>query len=561
MRWLLIPLVIGSVGVLGAGNLFLGQKQNTDRSGGPSPTEIKAEKKDPWEVRAPTRSEPELPGGEPLPGPEPSPKPEPAPAPPPAPEPNPEPIPPPGPEPKPAPEPAPEPPAPPPPEPSPGGEKPQKGDTPPGGETPGGQDPPPGDGGGASPGGGAGGEPSPDGPMPGGGSPPGSDQPLPENPGLGGAPGQGVPARGGVPNVTGLLLGEARARLARAGLKAHVLGGPAVTRSTEAKVVRQDPAAGADLSGLRRGNTVNLILGVQVPRVVGDTVGEAVNKLKARGLRAATSGLSPGSRVGAQSPAGGRYVEQGTTVKLEAAGGTGRLPSVVGLGMTEARRRLEAMGVVVRTEGNTGGRVTGQVPAAGTAVKRGDTVVLKFGAPGGIVTVPDVRGLSPAQARQRLQAAGLGMRSAGGGNGAVTSQSPAAGSKAARGSEVVVRSTPGGGAGTRQQVRVPSVVGMSPPQARQALQAAGLLARISGDPRAGPAVGQFPQAGALVQPGSAVTVTCRPAPSPPRGAGAGQVPGRSPGRGIGVLPQRPGRSPGVYAQPARPHVPPQPRRR
>src|SRR5207302_7158757 len=98
-------------------------------------------------------------------------------------------------------------------------------------------------------------------------------------------------------------------------------------------------------------------------------------------------------------------------------------------------------------------------PAAGTPVKRGDGVVLNFG-PGGPVTVPNVQGLSLALARQRLQAAGLGMRSAGGsGGGVVTSQSPGAGTRATRGSEVTV--TNGPRAGTRQPLRAPNVFGMS----------------------------------------------------------------------------------------------------
>lgn len=121
------------------------------------------------------------------------------------------------------------------------------------------------------------------------------------------------------------------------------------------------------------------------------------------------------------------------------------VPSLADKSLEEAKETLDELGLEYRVKGD-GDTVTDQLPVAGISIQPDNTVVLYCGEdkPTDKVTVPDVRGMSVAAARQQLADYGLYMKQNGiaswrtSGASAAVTQSPAAGSSIARGSVVTV---------------------------------------------------------------------------------------------------------------------------
>lgn len=119
------------------------------------------------------------------------------------------------------------------------------------------------------------------------------------------------------------------------------------------------------------------------------------------------------------------------------------LPALTGLDSSSATARLQALGLEVELESVSGpaGQVLASIPKAGTQLSVGSTVRLCIGRDS--VTMPDLRGLSEADARRRLERLGLtaarseyvaSSRAA----GTVTAQSAAPGSTLPAGSSVIL---------------------------------------------------------------------------------------------------------------------------
>lgn len=110
-----------------------------------------------------------------------------------------------------------------------------------------------------------------------------------------------------------------------------------------------------------------------------------------------------------------------------AAPGEVEVPSVTGLTVAEAIRVLKAANLDYVLDGS-GARVIGQLPAAGAGMSEGSLVMLYVeGAisDAAAVSVPDVTGLSVAEANRLIRSYGLTMTMTG--SGIAVSQSPAAG--------------------------------------------------------------------------------------------------------------------------------------
>lgn len=90
------------------------------------------------------------------------------------------------------------------------------------------------------------------------------------------------------------------------------------------------------------------------------------------------------------------------------------LRQVTGYELTVAMGRLQGQGLGIRTVG-TGQTVVKQVPSAGVSVPGGSTIVLYLGdeAPPEQVETPSVVGLTPTEAKTKLEDAGLLMRASG----------------------------------------------------------------------------------------------------------------------------------------------------
>jgi beta-lactam-binding protein with PASTA domain len=179
------------------------------------------------------------------------------------------------------------------------------------------------------------------------------------------------------------------------------------------------------------------------------------------------------------------------------------------------------------------GTVVDQAPAPGEEVDKGKAVSLVIAVGRRRVRVPKLKGLVPAKADERLQAADLTL-----GNvlpkldpkRPVAVQIPAAGTRRRRGTAVNVIL-----AGAR--LEVPRVVGLTPGQAEKRLAATGLkLGPVPPDTPAGARVtGQVPAAGSRRPAGSVVTVVlakqAKAAVAGGGGGGEGGVPAVPPGTG------------------------------
>jgi serine/threonine-protein kinase len=270
--------------------------------------------------------------------------------------------------------------------------------------------------------------------------------------------------------LVGMKAPLAAARLAHKGLRSKLT---LVSSAKPAGVVlAQAPPAGKKLM---TGSLVVLRVskgqsGLLVPDVTGQAAGDAVALLRARGLatdvRGVQSTQARGSVV-AQQPSAGSRATKGTMIVLSVSRGTASaaktvasssqaqgaatVPSVVGQDVGAARRSLRAVGLVAEVRSvpsaQATGTVVGQARPAGTALKRGDHVLLTVsqGAPKAqLFDLPDVTGEDEASARSRLQSAGFTVTSQDAPttdpsqDGVVVDQQPDGGTKQPHGSQVVI---------------------------------------------------------------------------------------------------------------------------
>jgi beta-lactam-binding protein with PASTA domain len=194
-----------------------------------------------------------------------------------------------------------------------------------------------------------------------------------------------------VPSVVGLTEDEAEAVLVDAGLALGQVVGDT------GKVFEQSPAAGVDVE---KGRLVDIVLvaapkkRVQVPDLRDRPVAEAQDLLVGLGLKLGIVGA--GDVVRAQKPAPGTLVLPGSTVNVSVGGGPVerlvRVPDLTGLTLEEARRVLEAVGLVLFEGSPSEERVVSQQPAAKVRVPLGSTVTVTLDEP----VVEDDDGFGPA---------------------------------------------------------------------------------------------------------------------------------------------------------------------
>jgi serine/threonine-protein kinase len=197
----------------------------------------------------------------------------------------------------------------------------------------------------------------------------------------------------------------------------------------------------------------------------------------------------------------------GSTVSVE-------VPDVVGQSLDAATQALVDAGLLTGTitdevSDQPPGTVLTQSPAAGETVTSGSPVTLTVAARSALVTVPDLVGLTGADAANALSAAGLlvGETERVGATapaGQILAQSPAPGSTVAGGSSVDVTVSDG-------SATVPDLVGLNETVATNLVLAAGLtvgtVAQKTSDKAPGTVVGQEPKAGAEASPGATVDMT------------------------------------------------------
>jgi beta-lactam-binding protein with PASTA domain/tRNA A-37 threonylcarbamoyl transferase component Bud32 len=194
-----------------------------------------------------------------------------------------------------------------------------------------------------------------------------------------------------VPQVVGLTVSSARARVDKAGLQPSEReeNSDAVLKG---KVISVSPTEGQKVD---KGSSVTLVVSsgkpqADVPDVTGKSFDEAQSTLQAAGFKVTRtdkeSTKDPGT-VLAQSPKGGKQVDSGTTIALTVAKepAAAPVPDVTGEDSSVAIRKLSSQGFevdqqtrdVATPDGD--GVVIEQSPPAATKAKKGSKVTIVVG--------------------------------------------------------------------------------------------------------------------------------------------------------------------------------------
>jgi beta-lactam-binding protein with PASTA domain len=235
------------------------------------------------------------------------------------------------------------------------------------------------------------------------------------------------------------------------------------------------------------------------------------------------SGEKPVDTILGQSPGPGK-AEKGSTISVDVVGTrVSDVPDVVGSGRAEAERVLKGAGFEVEVDERESSfddqnRVMGQDPSGGTRVEVGSGVTITVGTGPSSVPVPRLYGKTPAQADSVLQGAGLSLGTLSRdynsdvAQGSIYFQNPSGGENVEPGTAVAVAVSLG-----PEQVEVPEVYGLSVAAAQTALSNAGLNStpiEVEGDEPAGTALATEPGVGALLDPGSTVSLYYSAGPPP-----------------------------------------------
>ncbi len=193
-----------------------------------------------------------------------------------------------------------------------------------------------------------------------------------------------------VPNVVGLSVAEAVARLKDAGLEANPVN--VFSDKPEGTVIAQDPGEGKRVVEDTRVR-INVSQGVKpvaVPNVVGGSYDDAEAQLQAAGFVVRrsdqTSNIASGTVIETRPPAG-TELQRGATVTVIVSKGPDdvAVPDVVGLDEESARLEIEGAGLTVSVSDDPtddpaeDGLVVAQDPEGGDRVEEGSTIVIFVG--------------------------------------------------------------------------------------------------------------------------------------------------------------------------------------
>jgi eukaryotic-like serine/threonine-protein kinase len=262
---------------------------------------------------------------------------------------------------------------------------------------------------------------------------------------------------------------------------------------------------------------------ILVPSVKSLTSGEAEQTLAAAGLVPETQN-EPNSQVPAdivfeQLPEAGTKVAKESKVRIRVSTGVGKpiVPMVVGDTIDQATTKLLQLGFAIKTveeinDSVAPGTVTSQSPIAKTEAESGAIVTVKVATISGTVEVPDVANLTADEAKLVLTKAlfrtSVNVEASQAiEKGKVIRTEPPAGTKAERGSAVVIFRSGG------LAIKVPQLQGLTQQEAetKVASEAPGLkldiTTRIVVDPtEVGTVIAQSPAAAADADPGSTISI-------------------------------------------------------
>jgi serine/threonine-protein kinase len=327
----------------------------------------------------------------------------------------------------------------------------------------------------------------------------------------------GPPAEGtmltSVPDVIGLTDADAHARLDQVGLRSQAMGAYSATvpagvvfgqlpeeRVQAAAPKKTSPWLWVGLAVAALAIIVALIVifsggkteAVAVPNVVGMTQAEAESALEAKGLAVGkitekqVADTEPGT-VLTQDPIVGTEVDTGSKVDLEVSSSATltKVPDVVGRTQATAEQLikdadLEPSVTEAPSDSVPAGSVVSQSPTKDQLVPLGTVVgiVVSTGPEQKLVKVPNVVGLSQADAEKELSDAGLETRvienySDTAPTGKVMSQAPTAGASVGEGTEIAIIVSQGPPTSEGETAQVPNVVGKTLSEATAVLKDVG----------------------------------------------------------------------------------------
>jgi serine/threonine-protein kinase len=266
---------------------------------------------------------------------------------------------------------------------------------------------------------------------------------------------------------------------------------------------------------------------ISVPSLVGMDVDEAEEEFGDDFEIETTAEVEGERAVGTilrQDPEDGE-AREGSTIGVEVVETqVADVPGVVGERRSAAEDALRQAGFEVSTDERESsfedeGRVLAQDPPGGDSVERGEDVTITVGTGPDTVEVPDVAGVSAAQAGRILEGSGLVLGDVGEDYSetvpetSIISQDPGVGERLEPGEPVDVTVSLG-----VEQVEVPEVYGVSVEAAQARLSSVGINSdpiEVAGDEAAGTALSTEPGVGALVDPGSTLPLYYSAGPPEP----------------------------------------------
>jgi beta-lactam-binding protein with PASTA domain/tRNA A-37 threonylcarbamoyl transferase component Bud32 len=260
--------------------------------------------------------------------------------------------------------------------------------------------------------------------------------------------------------IQGMPVADAKAKLEELGLVAGNVDEKPDEAIGAGKVIATDPALGTPVP---KGQIVDLTVSTGAPQVkVRDVVGlsedEAIRALQADGFQIAlpiTREFNPKSDPGTvyqQDPAADARTNKGVQVRLWVSKGAEEIPVpyVVDKKKADAISELQKAGFKVKAVDKPNsdvvkGIVFDQKPAGGGTAAKGSEIVITVSSGPEMVTVPDVKTMSEADAKAKLTSVGLlvdvqpATETDPTKVGKVTGQLPAAGETALKGSTVTIQ--------------------------------------------------------------------------------------------------------------------------
>jgi serine/threonine-protein kinase len=266
---------------------------------------------------------------------------------------------------------------------------------------------------------------------------------------------------------------------------------------------------------------------IAVPDLVGMTVEEAQNQVGNDfeiEVQREVRGEDEVGTIRSQQPADGR-AEEGSTISVVAVGTEiADVPDVTGENRDAAEQTLQDADFEVAVEEAESsfeeeGRVIDQSPQGGSSEEVGSQVTITVGTGPATVKVPSLYGNTTDQAAGILADYELELGTVSEdytdevSEGQIYFQDPAEGTSVERGSAVAVTVSRG-----LEQVEIPEVFGITLEEAQATLENVGLVSspvEVEDNERAGTALSTEPGAGALVEPGSTVTLYYSGGPAEP----------------------------------------------